>query len=393
MTILILHGAELNSSSSDANFINNLIKGPNFSLFNNLRINRVWFADQPKSFLKRGINKVLTKNKLLNLLRLQLYSKFYVYRNKSAIEQIIRKKDIRKIWICLTSAELIVLSHLLLNELKGVTLYVSILDEFDYMFKDNIKLNTVTYVSLFKKFNEIITNCGAISVVTNNMGKELLKKNFISNIPKKFTILRTPGSSNRIVNNLKINKLKKMTIKVAFAGNLYAKDEWNQFINTMRNFEDNTSIPVEVHFFGKEPYGVEAGKNVVYHGYLEQNVLNVRLLKCHFAYLPYPSVNKVSNVAYTSFPSKLSNYLELGLPVIYHGPARTAVENFILKNDIGLKFDVTRSFFDDLCCEQSYETKRTNAIKVYNKQLSIDAQQENLKIFLDIKFNDIIKIN
>jgi glycosyltransferase involved in cell wall biosynthesis len=76
--------------------------------------------------------------------------------------------------------------------------------------------------------------------------------------------------------------------------------------------------------------------HVSFLGWKSQNEAVELLADCDFLYCPYPFDPSMAEVARQSFPSKLVLYLAAGRPVIFHGPAYSAVAQYITDRDCGI---------------------------------------------------------
>jgi glycosyltransferase involved in cell wall biosynthesis len=63
------------------------------------------------------------------------------------------------------------------------------------------------------------------------------------------------------------------------------------------------------------------------------------LKKCDFAYSPMEFDVKNCLLAQTSFPGKIMDYIQAGLPIIAHAPGYAASYEFVRKNDLGIGID------------------------------------------------------
>jgi hypothetical protein len=134
------------------------------------------------------------------------------------------------------------------------------------------------------------------------------------------------------------------TIKVAFAGQDYAKAEILRFLVELG--ERNWTLygrKVEFHHFGTTTIK-KHHQNHTLHGKVLPEVLVKKLSDFDFALLPYPSGDEMSIISRTSFPSKFSSYLAAGLPVLYSGPSNSAVWELIKDSKSGAK---VREFLEE----------------------------------------------
>lgn len=159
-------------------------------------------------------------------------------------------------------------------------------------------------------------------------------------------------SPPRTIRNSFNRSSKQAKIRVAFAGQLYAKPEFLRFVKFLETAKwRGATGSIELHVFGSDPE-IEH-PDVHYHGWKPARNLVSDLAEMDVALLPYPSEDFMKVVARTSFPSKLSLYLSAGLPIIFVGPADSAAYSFIRQHGIGIRLeeilddDLESMFVDD----------------------------------------------
>ncbi|MGQ0800758.1 MAG: hypothetical protein ACT4NL_11680 [Pseudomarimonas sp.] len=60
------------------------------------------------------------------------------------------------------------------------------------------------------------------------------------------------------------------------------------------------------------------------------------LADCHLCYMPQPFRPHLRDLCRYSFPTKLSNYLDVGRPVLVHSPPEGALSEFYARHPIGV---------------------------------------------------------
>jgi len=74
---------------------------------------------------------------------------------------------------------------------------------------------------------------------------------------------------------------------------------------------------------------------VVFYPTLPEDEVIPLLSTCNFLYAMYPLSKSLSIFSQTSLPTKLSSYLQVGLPVLGHGPANSSLAEFLNAHNLG----------------------------------------------------------
>ncbi|MBB1347094.1 hypothetical protein [Pseudoalteromonas sp. SG45-2] len=245
------------------------------------------------------------------------------------IVDIIKENNIEKVWITLSSPELILIAKELFKQAQ-IDLYSTIWDIPEYLLKNN-NINYFLSKYIQKKFNEVLLESKKVSVIDEGM------KLFLpNNLHSKIHIIRN-GIDFPESNIEKIKIKSKKSIKIVFAGSIYAKKEWNCLVESLisTDFIINNKL-VELICIGKLPrFGVKKDSRINFLGYLPNHeVLNI-LSGCDIGYVPYWFDKSKRNVVQTSFPGKVSSYVASDLKVLFHGPMTSTVINFINEFKVG----------------------------------------------------------
>ena len=147
-----------------------------------------------------------------------------------------------------------------------------------------------------------------------------------------FQVFRLP--TLEIEDTVKANfSAQKTVIKIAFSGKSYAMIGILEFISLLDQIDWKVfDFSIELHVFGDND--IPFRENIYHHGHFNQADLLRRLSEMDVAFLPYPMDELPVSVGLESFPSKLSDYCFIGLPVIYSGPMENEVSQVI--TDIGV---------------------------------------------------------
>jgi glycosyltransferase involved in cell wall biosynthesis len=82
-----------------------------------------------------------------------------------------------------------------------------------------------------------------------------------------------------------------------------------------------------------------ANAGIEYLGFRRPEEVQELLMDCDACYLPQPFVHHLRELCRYSFPTKLTNYLALGRPVIVHAPGYGAVAPFLREHAVGAHID------------------------------------------------------
>ncbi|MCO8097224.1 hypothetical protein NI462_08555 [Acinetobacter lwoffii] len=241
----------------------------------------------------------------------------------------------------------------------------------------NHKLAKTDRSYLDKAFKKILNNAKCVSVMGHNMANEYkLDEN-------KYTILRSPINSDLMKEK---NVGQRGSLNFVFCGSLYAKSEWNNFIRVLQKYNFNINgVYINVHYIGNYPkMNVISKKNIVYHSFKTGKELEKIMQLMDVGYLPYWLDEKHEIASKTSFPSKLSVYLENGLIVFNHSPKESEVSNINNIYSIGVSCNSLNENEIYNCLEKIVVMSTTrsqhfaNVKNFINKELSDSIMLENL---------------
>ncbi|WP_157091525.1 hypothetical protein [Methylobacterium nodulans] len=121
------------------------------------------------------------------------------------------------------------------------------------------------------------------------------------------------------------------SIRIGFAGQPYAWEEFNALVRAMAKLRWNTWwSAVELHVFADRLPPVESGQEVIVkRPWLPQAQLISELAQLDLLYCPYWFSEEYREEANLCFPSKLSTYLATGRPVLLHSRADSSPGRFL----------------------------------------------------------------
>ncbi len=236
------------------------------------------------------------------------------------------------IWLTASSPEVIYVGEQLAS--MGLDLRITVWDAPEYM-ASNMQLSPGARREFFYSFDQMMQRASRISVTTKAMGEEYLRRYGAS-----YEVIRH-GIDMTDVSTAPAPAPTPATVNVVFAGSLYAKAEWNSFVDALSSagwrIDGHT---LKLHFIGRFPNtGALRNENVVFYGELSFAQTMERLSQMQIGYLPYWLDESKGSIARTSFPGKLSAYGVAGLAVFFHGPAYAEVASFFDAYRFGVTCD------------------------------------------------------
>lgn len=146
-------------------------------------------------------------------------------------------------------------------------------------------------------------------------------------------VTNIPGLDNSKIKSVK--KEKGKVFEIAFAGQLYAKEEFDALFAALEligwKYKDNR-IVLKLYggYVNLENYSIS---NIEINGFVNQKELIRELTSADLLYCPYWFSKKFEKASRISFPSKLTSYLKTGRPVLMHSPSFSSPRVFLEKNN------------------------------------------------------------
>lgn len=185
---------------------------------------------------------------------------------------------------------------------------------FDYFSK---KIN-------LSEFNKLVKGSEKFAAMSWAMSVEFEKKYGIT------CVTNIPGLKSGVTVKQK-NLDSPDSFNIAFAGQLYAKKEFEVFVEALDKMGwkyGGKKISLNLYgMFLEEKY--KKLKQVNFHGYVNQEQLIPLLVQADLLYCPYWFSKEFIKEATLSFPSKLTSYLKTGKPVFIHAPKYASPRKFL----------------------------------------------------------------
>lgn len=244
------------------------------------------------------------------------------------IQEIVKKNEIQTVWVVLSSVSLISLASEL-QKLNCPKLKSMIWDSPEIFFENQF-FDPISRKKILKEFDRVLKRSERVAVISEGMQKLYLERHEVSSI-----VIRHGALENQ-----EFEKRKKAdsSLKVVFAGSLYAKREWNVFMAALDECDFQIQgVQVKVYFLGRFPrFGARKNNRVEYLGQKTYGEAQEIMAQMDVAYLPYWFSRRRAVVVKSSFPGKLSAYAAAGLKVLFHGPEYSSVVDFLEKYCFGV---------------------------------------------------------
>ncbi|MCO4182529.1 hypothetical protein LG195_04295 [Proteus terrae] len=296
--------------------------------------------------------------------------------SKNLVEYI-NEQGIDKIWVTLSSPEIIALIREVVR-VRRIKVYSTIWDVPEYLLQNN-HFDPILKRKIKTVFNEVLDSSEKISVIDEGMRKYLAPR-----LQKKSIIIRNGVTFPE--NSSQDEKVKdRNVIKIAFAGSIYAKREWNAFIRSLISCDFTINNKrVEVICIGRLPrFGIVKDQRIEFLPFMPNDDVLQILSQCDIGYVPYWFSNRKRLIVTTSFPGKVSSYISVGLKILFHGPKNSSVNDFLLDTSVGISCLSSEKFNIMDSITKVDGLKVSNESLNYAKEtLSIKKMQENFKVFI-----------
>jgi hypothetical protein len=279
--------------------------------------------------LRAYLFAVFARNTLLQSLRLAAFRRFAVKRRAREVERRAAEFGADCVWLVAAGPEVTYLGSLLVA--YGLDLRVMVWDDPEYL-ANNLRLAKHERVLVTDAFGTLLRGAQRISVISQAM-----KTDYGARFGAQCDIIRHGINVDQPAQA----KVPFELIKIAFAGSLYSKAEWNSFVLALASVGwkiDGHKITLS--FIGRFPMsGALCPPEVKVLGPMSFNETLAVLTTMDIGYLPYWFSSEYERVARTSFPGKLSAYTAAGLAIFHHAPEYAEVTSFLEKYPYGLTCD------------------------------------------------------
>jgi glycosyltransferase involved in cell wall biosynthesis len=196
------------------------------------------------------------------------------------------------------------------------------------------------YTLLHRLDSYIMNNTWRIIVLSEDMKRHIVDTRRIGGAKVKsinnFDFNRNDNSKDESFSPFLDAIIRRDNKKIIYAGNLgYFQnlDLIFEVINSIIEHDEFTFIVVGEGVRKKELQEKYTNKNIVYTGFLPNNIIQKLYNYCHIGLAPVvPGIEKVA------YPSKVISYTLNGLPVLTFSSKGSTIEQFIEKNKLGINY-------------------------------------------------------
>lgn len=271
------------------------------------------------------VHMIISRSKIWSSFRFTIYEKFALRIWLRKIVKQIRDSKIEKVVLTTSTPELIMLGARLSEVCPNILILVWDAPEY---FVKNLRLPKKLELLTLARFEALWKATSARIVISEPM-RAYYKQKFGGDS----TVIPFGSTPRR-----KIQRRSARSIRIAFAGSLYAKSEWNAFVRALELCEWRVDgADVELSFIGRVPLrGVKCPAHIRRIPFCS-NEQTLRILdEMDIGYLPYWFDSAHELVARTSFPGKLTSYAAANLAIFHHAPQYSSVYPFLIKYPFGL---------------------------------------------------------
>lgn len=314
---------------------------------------------------------------------------------KSLVDRAVefgRKQQVDRVWAVLQGQTTIRMALAVADRLK-VPLHTQIWDPFSWWAKANC-LDEGTTRKTQQLFDETIRRSVAVATASHAMAQTYRDRFSVRAIPLISSYAHTMACSPTATPS------SGEALTIGMAGQFYAADEWRQLLAALEA-ENWTVGGGRVNIVAMGPVRPPAmpANNVSFLGWKSQTEAVKILTDCDFLYCPYPFDPAMAEVARQSFPSKLVLYLAAGRPVIFHGPAYSAVAEFI--KDKGCGILATSLSAEGILKEigrlvenrPSYSEMASNAQKAFLDEFTLESMARSFNDFIGAEATDVMTLH
>ena len=329
---LILSSNIPNSGGVGDIYINNIISNFDKSLFVRASIVKQQNLDFYNASNEIDSMVISIKKSNLPVISTYYFIKFMrsdLLKITDKIILFLKKENIENIWVTLSSPEIIILVGEISKKLN-IKIYSTIWDVPEYLLQNN-HLDPITCKFIKSRFTDILDFSERISVIDEGM------KSYLPSKYKSKSVIIRNGVTFPSFNIFQKKAREDNAIKIAFAGSIYAKKEWNAFVQSLIscNFKINGK-QVELICIGRLPkFGIIKDKRIDFRPHMANDNLLRILSSCDIGYVPYWFSKRKQLIVKTSFPGKIASYLSISLKIMFHGPSSSSVSHFLDEYEVG----------------------------------------------------------
>lgn len=260
-----------------------------------------------------------------------LFVWFRLKKVSSEIAQLLDEEGVKKLWVTLSSAEVILVAERL-SQIHSIQIFSTIWDVPEYFLGRQTAWSCRRRIQTLKAYEKVLRASLRISCISEGMCDYVTESGVVQ---EKLRVIRNgvsdPAPEKSCVVNHEIQR-------IVFVGSLYAKDEWNALVTALECADFMVDgVMVELIHVGRFPrYGAKRSPRISFLGVLSQSEVLALMTASDIGYLPYWMNPDKSLIVQTSFPGKLSTYVNTGARTLFHGPVNSSVVQFFEVYPVGL---------------------------------------------------------
>jgi hypothetical protein len=245
------------------------------------------------------------------------------------VERIVADAGkVEQVFAVLDNALMFALAHRVASRL-GVPLLTLVWDPPEYLLRQ-VGFDRWSRKSLLAEFRRSLAASRRVGVVS-----ETMRSDYAAFTEAPILIFRhglPPGEATPV------SRGDDSEWVIGFAGSMYSTCGWRAFLAAL-DLCDWTIAgrPVRLRLLtNRIELRSRKRAQIDFLGFRSVEEVQTMLANCDLAYLPQPFVSHLRELARYSFPTKLSNYLALGLPVLVHSPSYGALSEFFSEHPVGV---------------------------------------------------------
>jgi hypothetical protein len=265
--------------------------------------------------------------------QLLIAAKRFAHRNAFArqadsIAEFALRSGCEQVWSILSSLNLIEVTEHVSRRLSG-QLITQVWDDVEHLARQR-SFHGIALRTLKHRFGQ----CLAASARTGVIG-ETMAKCYSRQYQANTVIIRLGAQETRPFIRAKHNKSE---YTIAFTGGMYCNSAFRKLLDALDLCQwecQNKRIRLRV-FSNEAHLHSRANANIEFFGWRDAMEIETTLQESDLLYLPQPFESECYPLAHLSFPTKMSNYVATGVPILVHSPPHSSLSLFA-KDFVGLQ--------------------------------------------------------
>ncbi|MCC6593174.1 MAG: glycosyltransferase [Xanthomonadales bacterium] len=253
-----------------------------------------------------------------------------VRRLVAAVLERTRTAGVDQVFAVLNNALMLAVGHRVAKAL-GVPLVTLVWDPPEY-FLQQARFDRWSRAVLLQDFRASLVASRRVAVVS-----ETMQQDYAAWTQAPIQILRHGLPTDAGLATATLGEPPRDEWVVGFAGSMYSNDAWRAFLKALDSVGWQVAgRPLRLKVLsGRIDLASHARARIDYLGFRPPEEVQRILSDCHLFYMPQPFVPHLRELCRYSFPTKLTNYLALGRPVLAHAPAESSLSAFLARHLVG----------------------------------------------------------